>query len=268
MTQKINYESIMSDRKLFNETVYTPLSEAIKILEERQKDSSLREKVEKILVNNIPEPLKKEGKYGVQSRQLATPNHDTYWFLEVTKDRGLTPIFLEYYEDKLTSNNDSKYSLGVLRIHERTNKKGEFIEEKINVVNFSKDDGKKIKDIFTISMEPLVDFHHRLFEVFGFKEGDLYFYDNSDWFKKNGGNAIDYYTNFLLLFICHGIFFENYLTEGDEGEFTRDILLPALEKAIELSGVKPLIVPIPPMDNEVDSHWFSYNKNIKSNVNI
>ena len=264
---KFDLNKIMSDKKIFCEVVYTSLSDAIIILENRQKDKELVAKIEELLKGNIPEPLKKLDKYGVQSRQLATPNHDTHWFLELTKDRGLRPVFLEYYEDKLTSNNSAKYSLGVLPLHKKINKLGDFIEEKFSIVNFSKDDGKKIKDILTFSGKPLIDFHHNLFEFFGSKEDSYHFYDNSKWFKENGGNATDYYTNFLLLFVCNGIFFENYLLSEEEGEFTKNVFLPAFEKVINLTGVKPIIVPIPPMDNQNDSHWFAYDYKIKPYIN-
>jgi hypothetical protein len=33
-----DYDTIMSDRNIFNQIVYTPLSEALRLLEERQKD--------------------------------------------------------------------------------------------------------------------------------------------------------------------------------------------------------------------------------------
>src|SRR3989344_6431539 len=109
-----DYNKIMSDHNLFNQVVYTPLSEAIKILEERQKDKDLKFKIEKFLNNNIPAPLKKAGKHGVQFRQIATPNHDVHWFVELTKDHGLTTVFFEYHKDKFTSNNEFKHSLGQL----------------------------------------------------------------------------------------------------------------------------------------------------------
>lgn len=262
-----DYEKIMSDRKLFNETVYTPLTEAIKILEERQKDTKLKEKVEKILKGNIPEPLKRKGKHGIQFRQIATPNYDTHWFLELTKDRGINPVFFEYYEDKFTSNNDFKHSLGQLRVHDHLNKKGDNIEEKITIVDFNKYNGKKLKDVMTLCGESLTEFHKRIFETCGFSKNDLCFYDASEWFKQNGGKAVSYYVNFLLLFVCHGVLFENFLLKGSEGKFTKEILLPAFEKVSELSGVKPLIVPIPPMDNELDSHWISYNPKVKKTIN-
>ncbi len=264
---KMDYDKIMSDRKLFNETVYTPLTEAIKILEERQKDSKLREKVEELLKGDIPHPLKKEGKYGVQFRQIATPNYDTHWFIETNMDRGLNPVFFEYFEDKFTSNNDFKHSLGQLRVHDHLDKRGNNIEEKITIVDFNKYNGKKFNEVVTLWDEPLVDFHKRLFETCGFSKSDLCFYDASSWFKENGEKAVSYYVNFLLLFTCHGILFENFLLGGSEGQFTKEVLLPAFEKAYELSGVKPLIVPIPPMDNELDTHWVSYGTKIKKALN-
>jgi len=258
-----DYNTIMLDKKLFQNTVYMTLSEAIKILEERQKDKNLKTKIEKLLNNNIPEPLKAKGKHGVQFRQIATPNHDVHWFTELTKDNKLKTVFFEYHEDKFTSNNDFKHSLGQLRIHDKFSKHGDHLEEKTTIFDFNKYNGKPFKDIMTLWSEPLIDFHKRLFEVCGYSKENLCFYDASQWFKENGAHAVDYYTNFILLFVCHGILFENFLLTGSEGEFTREIFLPAFEKASSLSGVKPLIVPIPPMDNEEDAHWVSYDKKIK-----
>src|SRR5574343_500518 len=100
-----DYNKIMSDRKLFNEVVYTPLSEAVKILEERQKDKELVKKVEELLGGDIPEPLRKLDRYGINTRQLATPNKDTNHFLKLSKDFNFIPFFSEYLDDKFISNN-------------------------------------------------------------------------------------------------------------------------------------------------------------------
>jgi len=35
-----------------------------------------------------------------------------------------------------------------------------------------------------------------------------------------------------------------------------------------LTGARPLIVPIPPMDIEDDSIWYSYDKKIKSFIKL
>lgn len=268
MPKIVDYNEIMSDRNIFNKIVYTPLSEALKILDERRKDEKLKTKIEKLLKGNIPEPLKKDGRHGIQFRHLATPNHDTHWFVELTKDHGLKTTFFEYHSDKFTSNNDFKHSLGQLRIHDNINKKGTNTEEKITIVDFNKNNGKRLRDIVTLWNEPLIDFHKRLFEVCGYEKNDFCFYDMSQWFKDNGAKATTYYTNMLLMFVYHGILFENYLLSESEGEFTKKIFLPAFENASVLAGVKPLIVPIPPMDNEDDSHWVSYNKKVKSLIKL
>ncbi len=264
MTQKINYESIMSDRKLFNETVYTPLSEAIKILEERQKDTSLINKLEKLLNGDIPEPLRKMQKYGISGKQVATPNFDTRWFVKLNNEFGLKTFFLEYHGDKFTSNNPFKHSLGQLIVHKNVNKKGEYEVEKINIIDFNKYNGKAIKDIFTIWGEPLVEFHRNLFKVYNIDTDDFVFFDESEWLKRNGNEAKNYYSNDLLLYICHGILFENFILTGEDGNFVKEVFLPAFKKVFESTGVKPLIVPIPPMDIEEDQLWFSYDVKIKS----
>ena len=259
-----DYNAIMSDRNLFNKTVYTPLSEAIKILEERQKDKKLKEKIEKLLNGNIPEPLQNIGRHGVMFRQVATPNFEARWFNELTKDHNLETDFFEYYDDKFTSNNYYKHSLGQLIIHkDKCSKNGNNIEEKVTIVDFAKYDGKQFKKVLTLQNESLISFHKDLFKVYNYNEKN--FYDISDWIKKNCNNAVGYYTNFIVLFTYHGILFENFLFNGSEGEFTKKVLLPSFEKAFKLTGLKPLIVPIPPMDPDIeeDMHWHSHNIKIK-----
>ncbi len=66
------------------------------------------------------------------------------------------------------------------------------------------------------------------------------------------------------MFTCFGILFENFLTSKDsEGDFTKETILPAIENVMNLVGVKPLIVPIEPIDMETDKHWISYHPKIK-----
>ncbi|MFA7000049.1 MAG: hypothetical protein WC241_02930 [Candidatus Paceibacterota bacterium] len=271
MNKNDNDDKITEEKKIFYDMVYTPLSSAIKILEERQKDKNLIEKIDRILKNNIPEPLQKISKNGVLFRQVATPNFEARWFIELTKDHGLKTNFFEYFDDKFTSNNYYKHSLGQLIIHnDKKNKKGEDIEERITIVNFNKYNGKELKDVKTLWGDSLIDFHKKLFEKYSYKKEDFNFYDASEWFMENGDEAINYYTNFILLFICRGILFENFLFSGSEEKFTKDILLPAFKKALELAEVKPLIVPIPPMDGEIeeDMHWHSYSPKIKALINL
>lgn len=255
----------MSDKDVFNQTIYTPLSKAILLLEERQKNLELIKKVEELLEGDIPEPLKNIAKYGIFGKQVATPNYDARWFIELTKSNNLKTLFYEYHNDKFVSKNYFKYSLGQIHIHsDHFNKNGNNIEEKILIVDFNKYDGKKLKEVYTLWGEKLIDFHKKLFEVYEYNINDFIFYDGSEWLNRNGGKAQDYYKKDLLLYVCHGILFENFLVDGEHGQFTKDILLPSIDWVYKKLGVKPLIVPIPPMDFQEDNRWVSYGENVKN----
>jgi len=79
-----NYDTIMSDRNIFNQIVYTPLSEALRLLEERQKDPILVTKIKKLLKGDIPEVLINK-KCAIFARQIATPNFDTQSFVKIAR---------------------------------------------------------------------------------------------------------------------------------------------------------------------------------------
>ena len=258
-----DYNTIMNDRNIFNQIVYTPMSEALKLLDERRKDSELIAKVDKLLKGDIPEIFKKK-KCAILFRQVATPNHETKRFISIAKENNLYPVIFEYHDDKFTSNNEFKHSLGQLHVQKKNSKNGDYNVEKITVVDFNLHNGKKFKEIKTLWGESFVDFHRKLFTVHDYKTEDFHLYNASDWFKKNGGKAVGYYTNLLLMFTCFGILFENFLISKDsEGDFTKDIVLPAIENVINLAEVKPLIVPIEPIEIETDKHWISYHSKIK-----
>lgn len=259
-----DYNKIMSDRKLFNEVVYTPLSEAVKILEERQKDKELIKKVEELLGGDIPEPLRKLDRYGINTRQLATPNQDTNHFLKLSKDFNFVPMFSEYLDDKFVSNNKLKYSLGTLHIENL--EKVDF--EKINIVDFEKYNGLPIKEVQTKWGESLVDFHRNLLKSSPYYTENCIFYDASPWLKRNGGDALHYYSKDMLVYVCYGILFENFIMHGDEGIFVKKVVLPAIENCIKLTGIKPLIVPIPPMDIEEEMSCYFYEPIIKKDIKL
>ena len=101
----------MNDRNIFNQIVYTPLSEALLLLDKRRKDPELITKVEKLLKGDIPEILKNNKKYAVLFRQIATPNYETKRFIALAKENNLCPVIFEYHNDKFTSNNEFKHSL-------------------------------------------------------------------------------------------------------------------------------------------------------------
>ena len=262
-----DYDTIISDRNIFNQIVYTPLSEALILLEQRQQDINLIKKVEKLLDGDIPLPLQKIGKHAVQFRQIITPNNEAKHFLKTTESFDIIPVMMQYNKDKFSSNNSFKRSLGQLMIQGKVNNHDEYIIEKISVMDFNKHNGKKLTDVVTHWNEPIIDFHKRLFDNCNFKNTDCLFFESSDWVKKHGQTPEDYYKQFLLLFTCYGILFENFLIDGEDALFSKNIILPAIESVMNLTGVKPLIVPIGPLDMDNDNYWFYYNSDVKSIIN-
>lgn len=260
-----DYNKIISDRNLFNQIVYTPLSDAVRLLEKRRGDPVLVAKVKKLLDDNIPK-IFRNNKCAIMARQLATPNFENIRFISLAKEVGLHPIFLEYFDDKFTSVNKYKHSLGRLHVQNKIDKNGDRCVEKITIIDFGKADGKKLKEIKTLWGESLIDFHKKLFAFH--KLNGFSFFEETDWYKKKNEKPIDFYVRFFLLITCFGILFENFLVlKGDtESEFTKNVILPALEKVINLTGVKPLIVPVEAIDLETDEFWYYHLPIVKEVV--
>jgi len=267
LDNKINsigdYDEIMSDRNIFNQVVYTPLSDALRLLEERQKDPDLVSKIEKLLKGGVPRILR-DKKCGIMARQLATPNNENRMFISLASDNNLHPVFVEYFEDKFTSNNKYKHSLGQIHVQNKFDKNGNDCVEKINIIDFHKYDGKKLGEVNTLWGESLVNFHKKLFNLHNINE--ISFFNEIDWYEKNGETVEEFYINFFILVTCFGILFENFLIlkDNDEGDFTKMVVLPALDKAIKLTGLKPLIVPIEALDLEIDDFWYHHLPIIKN----
>jgi hypothetical protein len=262
-----DYDTIMNDRHIFNQIVYTPLSEALKLLDERRKDKELVAKVEKLLKGDVPEILRNK-RCAILCRQVATPNYENRRFIALAKENNLYPVFFEYHGDKFTSNNKYKHSLGQLQVQNKElTKEGDFHSEKITIVDFNKHNGKKLQEVKTLWNESLTDFHRKLFTAYDYNKEDFHFHDVSPWFKKKGGKATDYYTDLLLLFTCFGILFENFLTSKDtEGDFTKKIVLPAIEEIMNTIGVKPIIVPLESLELETDDFWLHHLPVIKKYI--
>lgn len=260
-----DYNLIMDDRSIFNQVVYTPLSEALRLLDERSKDKEFLVKIEKLLKGDIPEIFRNK-RCGIIARQLATPNFENRRFISLAKESGLHPVFLEYFDDKFTSNNKYKHSLGQLQIQNKKDKNNQECIEKITIVDFNKSNGKKLKEVETLWGESLVNFHKNLFDLYNLK--DFSCVEETSWYVKKDEKPIEFYSNFFLLVTCFGILFENFLFSKNEAEsnFTKNVILPALENVINLTGVKPLIVPVEAIDLETDDFWYYHLPVVKKSI--
>lgn len=255
------------DGKLRLANFYTPVEEAKKEIWRRWNDKDLRKKVEKFLEKDVPEVFKGEPK-AVLFRYIATPDFEHTRAKQVAEKLGMDLIYLEFVRDKFCTINPDKRGLGRLNFFHGRNINGECMITKKNIFDLAKNDGKPFNEIKTFWDEPLVDFHHRLFEPY-FKKTEVY--DVSQFAKRHGSKAINTYPYFLALFVCFGVLVEtlsiNY--SKDEEEFARKIVIPALNKIRDEFGVKPLIVRhLNGTDDELekDDLWVCYPEFIKTYI--
>lgn len=225
--------------------IYTPLEEAKEEIQRRWEDKELKKKVDEYLGKDLPVIFNSKP-YAALGRHILTSNIECLMFLKIAKKSGLNLMGIEYYDDKFLTMNRSKLSLGKMTMvcNKKKSKKDSF-----NIFNLQENNGKKFSEIKTFWGESLIDFHHRLICNI---EPNINLVDMSDWIKGKGKKAVDFYLYYLALFVRNGILFDNYLTKGEESEFTKNIFLPNYKKVLEYFGVKPLIVQLVPKEHEED----------------
>ena len=248
---------MLNDKNVF----YTSLEEAKEKIWHRWHNADLRKKVGEFL-RKIPRPLQ-EAPRAVLDRNIATPNFEYFHFLQLVANVSLSPLVTEYIGDKFVTLSVDKLGLAKMPFYIGRNKKKGILFEYKNVIDFAKYQGAPIGEIKTLWGEPLVDFHHLLLST---NNGDIPLLDASAWYKSNGGNAEGYYHNYLALFICNGILFENFITNEEEERFARSVVYPAFKKVSQHFGLKPLIVPLYPEDKAKDIYWRCYSPDIKAIV--
>jgi len=263
---EVDIDVLVADRQAFNSFVYTPLNEAMEELKRRREDKKLGETISELLHGDIPSILEGPSIKAVLFRQLVTPNYEVRRFFHLVEGlNGLEPLFWEYYEDKFTSNNEWKHSLGKMKFFVRVGKKKEGRTEHVTIVDFAKYDGKKISQVKTLWGQSLVRFHHEFFENV-YQPWSDFFFDSSEWFWRNGVSADKYYTPFFRLFVRDAILFENFMLDVKELSFTKDIFLPAFIQVFRETGHKPLVVALEPTEIEEDVFWLCHPSKSKSFV--
>lgn len=239
---------------------YTTLEEAKKEIWRRWNDPVLKKKVENFLGSNFPEPLK-SGPRAVTVRCIASPDNEFFNFINESKKIELKPLFIEYPEDKFIAKNSDKYSLCILHF-EKDGIKSYEESDKIKLINFNIFEGKSFNKIETLWGCNLVNFHHEIFRRSISEQIEIYNFWN--WFNETRYKTEYYYLYYLSLFVCHGILFENILMSEEEREFTEKKIIPSLKKIEEIFGLKPLICPITPIDEEDNFRWWLYPEKVKS----
>ncbi len=88
-------------------------------------------------------------------------------------------------------------------------------------------------------------------------------FDSSAWLKKHGGNAKSYYSSYLSLFVTHGVLFENFLSNENEGKFFINVFMPTFDFLTAYYGYKPIIVQAIPEADIDDLYWWCYPNYVK-----
>lgn len=258
----MNYETLNSDERAnLVESVYTPISLAIRTLHERQSDLALKKKVDDFfLEHGVPKPLLDDLR-SVVSRCIATPNFEMKYFLELSDTVGLKPLILEY-PGKFVNVNPDKYHLAKMYFVASQNR--HLVIEKKNIIDFNITEGKYFSEINTLTGESIIDFHHRLFEKVH-DDDFVNIHDFSEWFDKTKNTQDMYYFVFFSLFITNGILFENYFSQDKaEYDFFCKNIIGSFNKVEEYFGVRPLIVPLLPLRNELAKEWLWYDISIRN----
>jgi len=229
---------------------YFSLDEAREELKNRWNNSELKEKIEKELGSNFIS-LFREKPRGVTFRQLCSPDNGFTFFNQCSNYIGANPLVLEYHEDIFIHFNEEKMGLGNLHLNLKNGEK-----TVVKVMNFRESEKKKLSECLLKNGKKLVDFHHELFDVLGYKTD---FLENSNWFI-NIGRASEYYYYLLLHFVAHGVLFESFSEEDGESDLINKTVVPSIVKIYEKFGLEPIICRLYPKNQteEEDFYWWSY----------
>ncbi len=250
-----------TNKKQIRELLYTPLQDALAELENRRQNVELCQKVDMFFGNFKPPKAFGKSPRAVMARYIASPTIEYEYFKSVQEGLRMDPLFLEFGSDKFVARNHEKYALCRLAFMRNNPDGRRWVVKKRRVVNFNVYEGKPLDAIKTEWGEPLVDFHHGLLRRSGFDKG-VEVSDFSAWFKKSRSLSEEYYLYYLALFMVHGILFENFLFNEQEVSFTETRVVPAVKKLTKMFGVRPLIVPIVPLEAEEAPYWYYYDERI------
>jgi hypothetical protein len=232
------------------DVLYTPLDEALAQLHQRRVNANLRATVAEFHRAKPPTFLRNE-LCAFFVRYIVSPSREFEHFVSTVRASGLPPHCIEFTEDLFSPRNPDKCRLCRPLFEVRPN---HFSSLRILPPRAER---RRLCDLLVTNGMTLPAFHRVLLQQ-AFPEFEHHVQDFSQWFST-ACREQHYYLRYLALFICDGILFENFLADDpEELHFVRERVLPSFAKAIELFGVKPLIVPLLPCETECDERWRSY----------
>ena len=221
-----------------DEEIYTPADEALAELR-RRRDQGLLRQVHEALAGDVPRYLI-EHECFVLSRHIATPNNEALYVLARAEREGATAIFSQDPGDKFTSVNNLKRRLARPELYRARDSATGGAFRKVDLVDVAAAENERLEDVVTRDGRPLVGVHNALFARL---EGRPFrVVDDRAWIDRNHrGRMQELYARYLLLFIAHGVLFEEFETPADLHVKT-GLILPLVAACEARFGVKPLIV--------------------------
>ena len=239
---------------------YFSLDEARLEIRKRWNDTQLRNDVEAVLGDRIL-PGYKDSPKATLWKATISPDNTFDFFIACAAYINIEPVFLEHHFDKFTSLNEEKKNLGRLFLRENGNNKI------FDICNIRENENNSIDEVILRNGQKLIDFYNTLFALSGHSCIRM---DISGWTKVQGV-ADNYYYDYLLHFICHGVAFEIFLSDDEdknEVNFTKEVIIPKIEKIKKTFGLEPIIVkPYPDhQTKKEDFYWWSYNPFINDHL--
>jgi hypothetical protein len=244
---------------------YTPLAQAISELRHRRNDPVLMTSVANSFGGKVPEPFQAEAR-AVLVRSVAACDLEFLHFTRLAGEAGLLPVVFEDVEDRFSTQAADKIGLVKLHFLRQYDRHGNPVILTKKIADMPGCDGMRFRDVPTAWGESLVDFHHRLLGKYSPVPVEVF--RDMDWHTRNVGaaqGAREYYDFLFSYFICHGIQFENYITDSHEQRFFEEIVLPAWLRAQERFGVRPLVVELVPGQEAANPYWWCFGGEIYDN---
>lgn len=254
----------MSSMSQFPDThfLYTPLSVALGELESRRKNRTLVDSISRHF-GSLPDPFQTSETRLVAAPPIVTPNFEFRYVIDIVRHTQLPITFLEYGNDKFAHVNFEKRFLGEMVFCQDPFTRQPIISDKIRIIDFDDNQGKRFNEINTTTGEKFIDFHHRILAE-AYPGVHLDIHDFSDWFERSRSFDMKLpYLRYLGLFMVNSILLVNFVTEKSQGYFTNTVVIPAFRRLKELFGVAPLIVPIEPIDTDHDDGWCYYENRVR-----
>lgn len=234
--------------------------DAVEEMRRRRKDPELAKAVSAFLNDDIPTHFQTEDIFFYLARHLATPNFETLRAKEIADEHNVNLIVGEDLDDKFVSVNYLKKALAKMTFETGRSKTGEVIIEKKTIVDFRKNDGKKLLDVTVDGNNSLHEIHQQLLESY-----DIDTYNESDWVARNKEEDMaKFYEKFLALSVTHGIMLEFYAVE--DVDFVKTVFRPAFVAVEDALGHRPLICTILEPEEEFERDWLAYPKEVKEDV--